>query len=87
MAKVMEKTLYNILIIILLVISFIILIAILLQPSRQDGTAGLFSGGGSDDLFERHKARGFEAVMQRFTAVMIGLWMLVAFGLVILSAH
>ncbi|WP_460017730.1 preprotein translocase subunit SecG [Lactovum odontotermitis] len=77
---------YDVLIVLLLVVSFIILIAILLQPSRQDGSAGLFSGSsGSDDLFERHKARGFEAVMQTFTAVMIGLWMLIGFALVILS--
>ncbi|MDR2977202.1 MAG: preprotein translocase subunit SecG [Streptococcaceae bacterium] len=77
---------YDILIVLLLIVSFIILIAILLQPSRQDGSAGLFSGsGGSDDLFERHKARGFEAVMQTFTAVMIGIWMFIGFVLVILS--
>ncbi|MDR0199284.1 MAG: preprotein translocase subunit SecG [Streptococcaceae bacterium] len=82
----MEKTIYNALIVTLIVLSAIIIFSILLQPSRQDGTAGLFSGGGgSDDLFERHKARGFEAVMQRFTAIMIGLWMLVGFALVILS--
>ena len=83
----MQKTIYDALIVVLLILSFVIIIAILLQPSRQDGTAGLFSGsGGSDDLFERHKARGFEAVMQTFTAVMIGLWMLVGFALVILSS-
>jgi preprotein translocase subunit SecG len=82
----MQKTIYDILIVLLLIVSFIILIAILLQPSRQDGSAGLFSGsGGSDDLFERHKARGFEAVMQRFTAVMVAIWMLIGFALVILS--
>jgi preprotein translocase subunit SecG len=82
----MQKTIYDILIVLLLIVSFIILIAILLQPSRQDGSAGLFSGsGGSDDLFERHKARGFEAVMQTFTAVMIGIWMFIGFVLVILS--
>lgn len=81
----MEKTLYKALIVVLLVLSVIIVLAILLQPSRQDGSAGLFTSGGSDDLFERHKARGFEAVMQRFTAVIIGLWLLVGFALVILS--
>ncbi|MFV0555802.1 MAG: preprotein translocase subunit SecG [Lactovum sp.] len=79
---------YDALIIALLVLSFIIVLAILIQPSRTDGTAGLFSGsGGSDDLFERHKARGFEAVMQTFTAIMIGIWMFVAFVLVILSSQ
>ncbi|MDR0297628.1 MAG: preprotein translocase subunit SecG [Streptococcaceae bacterium] len=81
----MEKTLYNALLVALLVLSVIIVLAILLQPSRQDGSAGLFSGGGSDDLFERHKARGFEAVMQRFTAILITLWLAVGFVLVVLS--
>ncbi|MBB5887537.1 preprotein translocase subunit SecG [Lactovum miscens] len=84
----MQKSIYNALLVVLLVLSFIIVIAILLQPSRQDGTAGLFSGStGSDDLFERHKARGFEAIMQRFTATMIALWMLIGFALVVLSSN
>jgi preprotein translocase subunit SecG len=83
----MQRTIYDALIAILIILSIIIVIAILLQPSREDGSAGLFSGSsGSDDLFERHKARGFEAVMQRFTAIMVALWMLVGVALMILSS-
>ena len=39
------------------------------------------------ELFERRKARGFEAVMQRFTAIMIGLWLVIGFALVVLSTR
>lgn len=40
----------------------------------------------SGALFERTKARGFEAVMQRITAILIFLWMLDALALVIISS-
>ncbi|GBG96761.1 preprotein translocase subunit SecG [Lactococcus termiticola] len=80
----MEHTLYNVLIVLMLVLSVIIIVAIMMQPSKQDGAADAFSGG-TGELFERRKARGFEAIMQRFTAVMIGVWLLVGFILVILS--
>ena len=68
----MIKVIYDILIAVLLVLSAILIVAIMIQPSKQDTAASAFTGGG-DELFERRKARGFEAVMQRFTGVMIGL--------------
>lgn len=80
----MDKVIYNILIVLLLIVSVLLIISIFMQPSKQDGAANAFSGG-TGDLFERRKARGFEAVMQRFTAIMIGLWLLIGFALVVLS--
>ena len=41
----------------------------------------------SNDLFERSKARGFEAVMQRLTAIMIFFWLLIAMILMVLSSR
>ncbi|MFC4652387.1 preprotein translocase subunit SecG [Lactococcus nasutitermitis] len=82
----MEKIIYDILIVVMLVISAFIVVAIFMQPSKQDGAADAFSGG-TGELFERRKARGFEAIMQRFTAVMIGAWLVVGFALVVLSTR
>ncbi|MFZ2577828.1 MAG: preprotein translocase subunit SecG [Lactococcus hircilactis] len=80
----MEKMIYDILIVIMLIVSVLTIVSIFMQPSKQDGAADAFSGG-SGELFERRKARGFEAIMQRFTAIMIGLWLVIGFVLVVLS--
>ncbi|EKF50822.1 preprotein translocase subunit SecG [Lactococcus garvieae] len=80
----MDKVIYDVLLVAMLVISAILVISILMQPSKQDGAADAFSGG-SGELFERRKARGFEAVMQRFTAITIGIWLVLGFILVVLS--
>jgi len=80
----MEHTIYNVLLVLMLILSVVIIVSIMMQPSKQDGAADAFSGG-TGELFERRKARGFEAIMQRFTAVMIGLWLVLGFILVILS--
>ena len=62
------------LITILLVLSVLIVIAIFMQPTKNQ-SSNVFDAS-SNDLFERSKARGFEAVMQRLTGVMIFLWLL-----------
>ena len=80
----MEKIIYDVLIVLMLIISLLTIVSIFMQPSKQDGATDAFSGG-SGELFERRKARGFEAIMQRFTAIMIGLWLVVGFALVVLS--
>ena len=82
----MDTVIYDILLVVLLIISVVLVISIMMQPSKQDGAADAFSGG-TGELFERRKARGFEAIMQRFTAVMIGLWLVVGFALVVLSTR
>ena len=65
---------------ILLVLSVLIIIAIFMQPTKNQ------SSNVSNDLFERSKARGFEAVMQRLTGVMIFFWLLIAMILMALSS-
>ncbi|MGX7197153.1 preprotein translocase subunit SecG [Enterococcus olivae] len=68
-----------------IVLSIILIIAIMMQPSKQNSAASAFTGG-ADQLFGKQKARGFEAVMQRATAVMGAIWMILLFVLVLLSS-
>lgn len=76
--------LYNTLLTILLILSAIIVIAIFMQPTKNQSSNVFDSSAG--DLFERSKARGFEAVMQRLTGFLVFLWLLVALLLAILSS-
>ncbi|MBS7577182.1 MULTISPECIES: preprotein translocase subunit SecG [unclassified Enterococcus] len=76
----------NFLVGVLVVLSIIIVISILMQPSKQNSAASAFTGG-ADQLFGKQKARGFEAVMQRTTAVLTGVWLLIAFVVVFLSSN
>lgn len=75
----------NILLTTLLVLSVIIVIAIFLQPQKNP-SSNVFDNSGSEALFERTKARGFEAFMQRFTAVLVFFWLVIALALTILSS-
>ena len=76
----------NFLVGVLVVLSIIIVISILMQPSKQNSAASAFTGG-ADQLFGKQKALGFEAVMQRTTAVLTGVWLLIAFIVVFLSSN
>lgn len=76
---------YNFLLGVVIVLSVLIIIAIMMQPSKQNSAASAFTGG-ADQLFGKQKARGFEAVMQRATAIMAAVWMILLFVLVILSS-
>jgi len=76
---------YSFILGVVVVLSFILIIAIMMQPSKQNSAASAFTGG-ADQLFGKQKARGFEAVMQRATAVLGALWMILLFVLVLLSS-
>ncbi|MBF0777314.1 MULTISPECIES: preprotein translocase subunit SecG [Streptococcus] len=75
---------YNVLLTILLILSAIIIIAIFMQPAKNQSSNVFDASSGA--LFERTKARGFEAVMQRLTAILVFCWMLIALALVIISS-
>ena len=60
-------------------------IAVFMQPQKNP-SSNVFDGGGSEALFERSKPRGFEAFMQRFTGIMVFLWIVDAIVLSILSS-
>ena len=74
---------YNVLLTALLVLSVIIVIAIFMQPQKNP-SSNVFDNSGSEALFERTK--GFEAFMQRFTAVLVFFWLAIALALAILSS-
>ncbi|GFE44292.1 preprotein translocase subunit SecG [Streptococcus canis] len=76
---------YNLLLTILLVLSVLLVIAIFIQPQKNP-SSNVFDSSGSEALFERTKARGFEAFMQRFTAVLVFFWLAIALALAILSS-
>ncbi|KXS07203.1 preprotein translocase subunit SecG [Enterococcus faecium] len=77
---------YNLILGIVIVLSIVMVIAIMMQPSKQNSAASAFTGGADQLLFGKQKARGFEAVMQRSTAVMGAVWMILLFVLAFLSS-
>lgn len=76
---------YKILLTTLLVLSAILVVAIFMQPQKNP-SSNVFDSTGSEALFERSKARGFEAFMQRLTAVLVFFWLATALALAILSS-
>ena len=75
---------YNFFFGLLLVVSVLIIIAVMMQPSKQNSAASAFTGG-ADQLFGKQKARGFEAVMQKITAILGVSWGVIALVLAYLS--
>ena len=49
---------YNVILGIVIVLSIVMVIAIMMQPSKQNSAASAFTGG-ADQLFGKQKARGF----------------------------
>ncbi|MDF7627402.1 preprotein translocase subunit SecG [Leuconostocaceae bacterium ESL0723] len=76
----------NILTIALLVVGFFLIVAVMMQPSKQQDALSALSGGAAD-LFTERKSRGFEAVMRRVTSVLGAIWFIIAFILMYLAAH
>ncbi|WP_283581359.1 preprotein translocase subunit SecG [Ligilactobacillus hohenheimensis] len=77
---------YNVLLTSLIVVSVLIIIAVMMQPAKEDNASTALSGG-AGDLFSKQKPRGFEAFMQRVTAVLGIIFFGLALGLVFLSSH
>lgn len=75
---------YQVLLSLLLILSFILIVVIFMQPTKNQ-SSNVFDSS-SAALFDRVKARGFEAVMQRITAILVAVWMLIALALVVLSS-
>ncbi len=76
---------YSILLTLVIVLSVLIVITVMMQPSKQNSAASAFTGG-ADKLFGKQKARGFEAVMQRSTAILGAVWMILLFALALYSS-
>ncbi|MQS75799.1 preprotein translocase subunit SecG [Companilactobacillus halodurans] len=77
---------YNIIETVLIVVSILIIIAVLMQPTKQQDALNALSGGGGD-LFSNQKKRGFEAFMVKVTYVLLVLFFVCSLILVYLSSH
>lgn len=76
---------YKLLLTLLLILSAVIIIAVFMQPQKNP-SSNVFDSSGSEALFERTKARGFEAFMKRLTAILVFFWLAIALALVVLSS-
>lgn len=76
---------YEILLMALLILSAFLIFVIFMQPQKNP-SSNVFDSSGSEALFERTKARGFEAIMQRLTAILVFFWLAIALMLAILSS-
>ena len=76
---------YKLLLTLLLILSAVIIIAVFMQPQKNP-SSNVFDSSGSEALFERTKARGFEAFMQRLTAIIVFYWLAIALARVVLSS-
>lgn len=76
---------YNMLVGLMIIISILIIISVMMQPSKQNSAASAFTGG-ADQLFGKQKARGFEAFMQKTTAVLGFAWVINAIILALISS-
>ncbi|MCQ2556627.1 preprotein translocase subunit SecG [Ligilactobacillus equi] len=77
---------YNILLTLLIVDSILMIIAVLMQPAKNDNASSALSGGAAD-LFSKQKPRGFEAFMQRVTVVLGVIMFGLALALAYISSH
>ncbi|KJY62021.1 Preprotein translocase, SecG subunit [Bombilactobacillus mellifer] len=76
---------YNLLMNILIIDSILIVIAVMMQPQKQQDALNALSGG-AGDLFNTQKKRGFEAFMERVTAVLAVIFFVCAVALAFLSS-
>ncbi|GEL13517.1 hypothetical protein FC15_GL001591 [Lapidilactobacillus concavus DSM 17758] len=77
---------YDIIQTLLIIDSVVIIIAVMMQPTKQQDALNALSGGGGE-LFGQTKKRGFEAVMEKVTAVLGVIFFVLAIILVYLSSH
>lgn len=69
----------------LIIDSILIVIAVMMQPQKQQDALNALSGGGGD-LFNTHKKRGFEAFMEKVTTVLGIVFFICALVLAFLSS-
>ncbi|GEK05172.1 preprotein translocase subunit SecG [Schleiferilactobacillus harbinensis] len=76
---------YNLVMTLLIIDSIAIVIAVMMQPTKQQDALNALSGGGGE-LFGQQKKRGFEAFMEKVTAVLGFLFFVFALILVYLGS-
>ncbi|KRL83529.1 hypothetical protein FC32_GL000783 [Ligilactobacillus apodemi DSM 16634 = JCM 16172] len=70
----------------MLIVAVLIIVAVLMQPAKTDNASSALSGGATE-LFSKQKPRGFEAFMQRVTAVLGIIFFALSLALVYISAR
>ncbi|MFZ7121269.1 MAG: preprotein translocase subunit SecG [Eubacteriaceae bacterium] len=68
----------KVLIVILIISSLVLIASILLQSGKSAGLSGSIAGG-AENLFGKKKARGYEAILEKATAISAVAFMLSAF--------
>ena len=76
---------YNILLTILIIIAFLLILVVIAQHSIGNSASNL-TGGGDAMFGKKKKARGFEAVLNRFTIILGVAFMVIALLLANLSS-
>jgi len=71
----------TVLMVIQLILSIILIVTILLQSGKSAGLSGSIGGGGAEQSWGS-KARGYEAMLAKLTAIAAGLFIVVALALV-----
>lgn len=78
------NALYNLVMTLIIIVSFLIIIATLMQPQKQQDALNALSGGA---VFSgQTKKRGFEALMEKITGVLLVIFFVLAIILVKLSS-
>ena len=72
------------LLIILAIVSLVLIASILFQSGNSAGLAGSI-GGGAEQLFGKKKAKGYDAILEKVTAVAAIVFIVVALALVAIN--
>lgn len=70
----------------LIVVAILIIILVVMQPSKSNAASTL-TGGGSDQLQGKVKARGFEAFLIRATSFLAAVFFMLTLALAYLSSR
>ncbi|UQS83411.1 preprotein translocase subunit SecG [Bombilactobacillus thymidiniphilus] len=76
---------YSLLTDILIIDSILIVIAVMMQPQKQQDALNALSGG-AGDLFNNQKKRGFEAFMEKVTVFLAVVFFACALALAFMSS-
>ncbi|GAA3635373.1 preprotein translocase subunit SecG [Lactobacillus hamsteri] len=75
---------YNLFMTLIIIVSILIIIATMMQPQKQQDALNALSGGA---VFSgQTKKRGFEAFMEKVTAVLLVIFFVLAFVLAYMSS-
>lgn len=72
------------LMVVLAIVSLVLIASILLQSSNSDGLSGSI-GGGAEQLFGKKKSKGYEAILEKVTAVCAIAFIILSLALVVLE--